>query len=115
MGVAALVLGIISIVFSFVPFLCFISLVTGLLSFIFGIVDLVNKGNQKYGMALTGIILAVFSVWICLFMGMVSFFIIDEYCYDDYMPDNKYRKYEDRYNYDVNKTYIDKYNNKYYI
>lgn len=118
MGIASLVLGIITILFSFIPFVCFIAPLTGTIAFILGIIDIIKKGNSKYGMPLAGIILTICSVGICVFMSIMSLVIIeglDEYGYNndyyDYYEYNTYDKYQN--NSYKNKKY-NRYNKKYY-
>lgn len=60
LSTASLVLGIISIVFSFIPFLNFLSIIMGILSIIFGIIGIVRKAGK--GVAIAGFILGIISI-----------------------------------------------------
>lgn len=129
MGVAALVLGIITIIFSFLPFIKIVAIITGILSLIFGIIDLIiNKENgKKFSKSLAGIILALCSVWIMLISTIFSFIMlfafIEDYdnCYDcEYYNDcyyndcyyNDYNCYYNDYNCLYNNYDIYNYKNK---
>ena len=63
LSIAGLVLGIIAIVFSFIPYINVISYITGILALIFGIVALVSK-NSKKGLPIAAIILAIITFFI---------------------------------------------------
>jgi len=71
MATAALILGIISVVFAVIPFLgIFIAAPCSLLAFIFGIVGMVrgSKIQKGFGMALCGLILSLLSS-LMMFLG----------------------------------------------
>lgn len=57
MGVASLVLGIVSVVFSFVPFCGIIALIPAIVGLILGIIEVVNKSKSQEpkGMAIAGL------------------------------------------------------------
>ena len=59
-AVTSLVLGIISIVFAFIPCFGFISLVTGIIGLVMGILG--RKSVTRHGMAVTGIVLSAISL-----------------------------------------------------
>ena len=69
LGIAALVLGIIGMIFAFVPVINFISYILGLLALIFGIVSLAK--NASKGQAIAGIVLGSLSLLIAYFMTLV--------------------------------------------
>ncbi len=74
MGVASLVLGIVSIVFGFVPFCGAIALIPAIIGLILGIVDAVkkSKAQEPKGMAIAGIVLsAIAIVIICWWVFVV--------------------------------------------
>lgn len=73
MGIAALVLGIISIIIAFVPFCGIIAFLPALVGLIFGIVDLVLKNRQQKskGISITGVILSSVSIVIMVFWFFV--------------------------------------------
>lgn len=108
MGVASLVLGIITIIFSFIPFIKVVAIITGILSLIFGIIDLIiNKENgKKFSKSLAGIILALCSIWIMIISTIFSFIMIFAFIedYDNYY-DCEY--YDDCYYNDYNCYYND--------
>lgn len=68
MGVAALVLGIISIIVGFVPFCGAIAFVPAVVGLILGIVDIVkkNKENKPKGLAIAGTILTAIAIVIII-------------------------------------------------
>ncbi len=121
MGIAALILSIVTIVFSFVPFFNIIAIFTGTLSFVFAIISLIRLQNARkkgWGKSLAAIILCTISMWIIIFSFSYSVALLDKYDYfDDYDYDYTYntRKYTNNYdrynkynNYNFNKR---KYNN----
>ena len=59
-AVTSLVLGIISIVFAFIPCFGFVSLVTGIIGLVMGILG--RKSVTRHGMAVTGIVLSAISL-----------------------------------------------------
>jgi hypothetical protein len=59
-AVTSLVLGIISIVFTFIPCFGFIAIVTGIIGLIMGILG--RKSVTRHGMAVTGIVLSAISL-----------------------------------------------------
>ncbi len=72
-AVTSLVLGIISIVFAFIPCFGFISLVTGIIGLVMGILG--RKSATRHGMAVTGIVLSAISLgltvlFIFLYIGL---------------------------------------------
>ncbi|HEX5157021.1 MAG TPA: DUF4190 domain-containing protein [Ktedonobacterales bacterium] len=59
-AVTSLVLGIISIVFTFIPCFGFIAIVTGIIGLVMGILG--RKSVTRHGMAVTGIVLSAISL-----------------------------------------------------
>lgn len=59
-AVTSLVLGIISIVFTFIPCFGFVAIVTGIIGLIMGILG--RKSVTRHGMAVTGIVLSAISL-----------------------------------------------------
>lgn len=68
LSIASMVLGIIAICFSFIPFVNYISIILGFLAVIFGIIGIVK--NVKKGMAIAGLILGIISFAIIYNMYM---------------------------------------------
>lgn len=64
MGVASLVLGIVSIIIGFVPFCGAIAFIPAIIGLVLGIVDIVkkNKEGQPKGMAIAGTVLSAIAV-----------------------------------------------------
>lgn len=64
MGIAALVLGIISIIISFVPFCGSIAFLPALIGLILGVIDLVVKSRikQSKGASIAGVILSALAI-----------------------------------------------------
>lgn len=77
MGIAALVLGIVSIILGFIPFCGMIALVPAIIGLILGIVDLVKKSKSteepkpKKGMPITGIVLSALAIIIILVWTLI--------------------------------------------
>lgn len=69
MGTASLILGIVSLVISFIPLLGSIAIFPAITGFVLGIVDLVKKSKSggKKGMSIAGLILSVVAVIIIVF------------------------------------------------
>ena len=61
-GTAGMVLGIIAIVFSFIPIISYISFVLGGLAFIFSVLSLIKKSSR--GQAIAGLVLAIIAIFI---------------------------------------------------
>ena len=80
MAIAALVLGIISIILAIIPFCSIFSVLPAIVGLILGIIDLVKKKKNggKKGMAITGIVLSgvaiiIIIVWIVASMGIMFY------------------------------------------
>lgn len=65
MGIASLVLGIVSIILIFVPFIWIISIVTAIVGLILGIISLIKKENK--GKCIAGIVLSVLTILLSIF------------------------------------------------
>lgn len=79
MGIAALILGIVSIVIGFIPFCGAIAFVPAVIGLILGIVDIVkkNKAGQAKGMAIAGTVLSGLAIifivfWLFVFGAAAS-------------------------------------------
>lgn len=75
MGVAALVLGIISLIIGFIPLCGAIALVPAIVGLILGIVDIVKKSKEegaKKGLAIAGTVLS--AIAICIIIWWVFIF-----------------------------------------
>lgn len=75
MGIAALVLGIISIIVALIPFCGAIAFVPAIIGLILGIVDIVNKkkADQPKGMAIAGTVLCGLAIlFIILWLFVIS-------------------------------------------
>lgn len=74
MGVAALVLGIVSIIIGFIPFCGAIAFLPAIIGLILGIVDIIQKSKKSQprgiaiaGVILTGIAIIIISLWLFIF------------------------------------------------
>ena len=69
MGIASLVLGIVSVVISFVPFSGIIALVPAIVGLILGIVDAVkkSKAEQPKGMSIAGIVCSAVAIVLIIY------------------------------------------------
>lgn len=113
MGVASLVLGIISLLTSWIPFVCFFAFILAVIGLILGIVDSVKKSkanDRKKGISIAGLIISAIAIPIIIIMSFVSIGILiaiiedSNYNYDYY--DDYYNDY---YDYDYNDYYDDWY------
>lgn len=73
MGVASLVLGIISLIIGFIPLCGAIALVPAIIGVILGIVDIVSKSKkgEKKGTAIAGLILSAIATLVIIFWVFV--------------------------------------------
>lgn len=110
LGIAALVLGIVSLVFCWI---WFISIICGLVGLVLGIVAIAQK--RKLGMPLTGAILSLVGIIlsIVLIVAVVGIFgkAVDEYKDLSNFDRNSYTN--SLYNYNTNNTYNSIYDNSY--
>ena len=79
MGVAALILGILSMLVGFIPFCGAIAFIPAVIGLILGIVDTVQKGKkgEKRGIAIAGLVLSaiaivIITLWILFFSVAIS-------------------------------------------
>lgn len=79
MGVAALILGIVSVIIGFIPLCGSIAFIPAIIGLILGIVDTVQKSKkgEKKGVSIAGIVLSaiaivIISLWIFVFGVAVS-------------------------------------------
>lgn len=74
MGIAALVIGIIGLILSFIPVVNVIFFVPIVIGFVLGIVDTVLKTKKKQprGIAISGIVLTSVALVISIFMNLVA-------------------------------------------
>lgn len=105
MGVASLVLGIISVVTGWIPFMCFIAFALAIVGLILGIVDTVKKTKEdkKRGISIAGLIVSAIAIPIVIYTSLFSLIIfgivMEEQFYDSYDYEEDYR-WEENYNYD---------------
>ena len=73
MGIAALILGIISIIIGFIPLCGTIALLPAIIGLILGIVDTVlkSKKGEKKGISIAGIVLSAIAIVIIVFWVFV--------------------------------------------
>lgn len=69
MGIASLVLGIVSVVISFVPFCGIIALVPAIVGLILGIIDAVKKSKEQQpkGMSIAGIVCSAVAIVLIIY------------------------------------------------
>lgn len=89
MGIAAMVLGIIGIVFSWIPFVNFIAGLLGFLATLFGAIGI--AGNHK-GPAIAGLVLGLVTLMIVLGMYFGGCESLLEVC-DDFVDSSSYYYY----------------------
>lgn len=73
MGIAALVLGIISLILGFIPFCGVIAFLPAIIGVILGIVDIVvkKKKQEKIGISIAGLVLSILAVIVITFWTFV--------------------------------------------
>jgi len=71
MGIAALIIGILSIIIAIIPFCGMIALLPAIIGLVLGIIDVVKKSKSegKKGMGIAGIILTSLSIAFCFLWG----------------------------------------------
>lgn len=97
MGIASFVLGIISLVMGWIPFICWITLMTAIIGLILGIIDTIQKSktnDKNKGFGIAGLVTSAISIPIIFVMSIVSIAIIVE------EPDSVVDSYYDDYYYD---------------
>ena len=79
MGIAALIIGIVSIIIGFIPFCNYFALIPALVGLILGIVDIVlkSKANQPKGSGIAGTVLCSIAIviiflWTAVFSVMFT-------------------------------------------
>jgi len=111
MGIASFVLGIISLVMGWIPFVCFLTLMTAIIGLIFGIIDTIKKSknnDKNKGFSIAGLIISAISIPIILIMSVVSIAVIIE---DKEINDSYNRYYDDYYD---NDDWLDDWYDDYY-
>lgn len=120
MGIASLVLGIISLITSWIPFICFIALILAVIGLILGIVDVIkkNKTNAKNkGLGIAGLTFSAISIPIIIIMSCVTIGIIVAIVEEDGITDYNRNDYSYDYDWDddwYNDDWYDKWEQKYY-
>ena len=73
MGIAALVLGIISMIIGFIPFCGMIAFVPAIIGVILGIVDIVkkSKSGEKKAISIVGLVLSAVAIVVIAFWTLV--------------------------------------------
>lgn len=113
MGVASLVLGIISLVTGWIPFICFFGFILAVTGLILGIVDAVKKGktnDSKKGFGIAGLVISAIAIPVIIFTSIVTFGLIAAIAVEDldYNYDKNYN-----YNYDYDDWYDEWYDTYY--
>ena len=112
MATASLVLGIVTIVLAFIPFLNTICPITGILAIIFGIINLCKdkENSKKFSKPVVGILLSTLAVSISyvimMIYGIVGYTIFN---FNNILDIG----YENTYKYIINNDGVNKYENKY--
>lgn len=105
MGVASLVLGIISVVTGWIPFMCFIAFALALIGLILGIIDTIKKTKEdkNKGISIAGLIVSAVAIPIIIYTSLFSLIIfgviMEEEFYDPYYYEDDYM-WEENYDYD---------------
>ncbi len=111
MGVASLILGIISLITSWIPFVCFMAFILAVVGLILGIVDAVKKGktnNSKKGFGIAGLVISAIAIPIIIFTSIITFGVVTTL-----MVNEDYNDYDYYKNYDYDDWYENWYNNYY--
>ena len=77
LGITSMILGIIAIIISFVPFLNIISLPTAIIAIVFGIITVIRKSVKK-AFAISGIILSVLAIVIAFSITIFAINMLDK-------------------------------------
>lgn len=104
MGIAALILGIISIITGWIPFVCFISLLLAIVGLILGIVDTIKKNktaDKSRGISIAGLVISAIAIPIIIMTSIISFGVLAVIMHDNSINDSIYHKdyYENNYDY----------------
>lgn len=116
MGVASLVLGIISLLTSWIPFVCFFAFILAVIGLILGIVDSVKKSkanDRKKGISIAGLVISAIAIPIIIIMSFVSIGVFIAIIEDSNYNYDYYNDYYDYYDYDYNDYYDDWYDTYY--
>ena len=114
MGIAAFVLGMISLVMGWIPFICFMALITAIIGLVLGIIDTIKKSktnDKNKGFGIAGLITSAIAIPIIFIMSIVSIAIIVEEIEPDGIRDYYYDDYDDDY---YDDWYDDWYDNYYH-
>ena len=77
LGITSMILGIIAIIISFVPFLNIISLPTAIIAIVFGIITVIRTSVKK-AFAISGIILSVLAIVIAFSITIFAINMLDK-------------------------------------
>ena len=77
LGITSMILGIIAIIISFVPFLNIISLPTAIIAIVFGIITVIRTSGKK-AFAISGIILSVLAIVIAFSITIFAINMLDK-------------------------------------
>ncbi len=104
MAIAALIIGIISILFSFLPVLSVVSIFLGIIALSLGLGSIISKNTKNKGMGITGFVLGIVSIVISIFITVIYGVSLLDFISDDlqqYLEDYDYDyDYDYNYNYD---------------
>lgn len=80
MGIASLIIGIVSLLLSFIPFCNFVIVLPTIAGVVFGIVDISknSKREQKSSLGIVGIILNVVALILCVMIN-VLYVVLSDY------------------------------------
>lgn len=118
LSIASLVLGILAIINSFIPFLNVVSYIFAILAVIFGIIGIVKKAGR--GMAIAGLVMGILSFIIATSINNSASKAIDEALTDDSVEttsdtNNNTNAKQPKFNYTVDSQYLGDYGFGYYI
>lgn len=110
MGVASLILGIISLTMGWIPFICFIMFALAIVGLILGAIDVHKKSKiegGKKGLGIAGLVISAIAIPVIIISSIISIFafmlaINDDLIndYDNLQNDYYYNEYRDYWNYD---------------
>lgn len=119
LAIASLVLGILAIVNSFIPFLNFVSYIFAILAVIFGIIGIVKKAGR--GMAIAGLVMGILSFIIATSINNSASDAINE-ALDNSAEEktssetnNNSNSNQPKFSYTIDSQYSDEYGFGYYI
>ena len=98
MGIASLILGIISLVTGWIPFICFIMFALAIVGLILGAVDVAKKSKiegGKKGIGIAGLVISALSIPVIIISSIITIGVVAAIIHEPELYDNEtYNNYE---------------------